>query len=148
MDTTTSDDLFLSRWKPPLWRRLLAHFETRRFIAGQMVIQAGATDRALYLITKGAFEVFLPNGRRRSPRRLAVVQAGSVIGEQAFLDGRPRSASVRAETDSEALCLSPEAFEVFASRNPELARDILFDLGRIVSLRLRETQKHISSWIG
>jgi CRP-like cAMP-binding protein len=46
---------------------------------------------------------------------------------------------VRALTDGELRSLTPEAFEVLAAREPDLARRVLLDLGRILSLRLRAT---------
>ena len=127
------------------WAKLLTFTETRRFRSGDVVIHLGETDRALYLVTQGSLDVLIPYRGNQSLRRLTTVDAGSVIGEQAFLDGRPRSATIRAVTDCELLRLSFEAFEVLAAREPELARAILFDLGRILSIRLRRTSALISA---
>jgi CRP-like cAMP-binding protein len=77
-----------------------------------------------------------------------VVRAGSVIGEQAFVDGQPRSATVRSTTDSELLRLSRDAFETFAARDPALAMDLIFDLARILSLRLRTSQALMARSLG
>jgi CRP-like cAMP-binding protein len=65
---------------------------------------------------------------------------GSVLGEIAFFDGKPRSASVRALTDTELLRLSADAFEVLSTRHPDVGRKILLDLGRVLALRLRHTE--------
>ncbi len=142
------DVLFLPNWAAEQWRKLLAHTETRRFTTGQVVIQPGEVDRSLYVITTGSLEVLIPHGRSGKLHRLALVEAGSIIGEQAFLDGRPRSATVRALADGEMLRLSLDAFEVFSMKHADLARDLLFDLGRILSIRLRHTEQFISSWVG
>jgi CRP/FNR family transcriptional regulator, cyclic AMP receptor protein len=53
-----------------------------------------------------------------------------VLGEVAFLDGGPRSATLFAITDGELLRLRLESFEVLSARDPELGRAILFDLAR------------------
>jgi CRP/FNR family cyclic AMP-dependent transcriptional regulator len=118
------------------WGTLLSHCETHRFRAGEVVIRQGEVDRALYIVLGGQLEVLVPlrGGRLH---RLATIEPGSVIGEQAFLDGLPRSATVRATSEGEMLRLSLEAFEVLAAREPELARAILFDHGRLVSIKLR-----------
>ncbi len=71
-------------------------------------------------------------------RRLSTIAPLSIFGEQAFLDGLPRSASVRATADAEVHLLTREAFDSFGVRHPALARQLLLELGRIVSLRLRE----------
>jgi CRP-like cAMP-binding protein len=70
-----------------------------------------------------------------------------VIGEQAFLDGKPRSATLRAITDGEMLSVSLEAFQILAAHEPELARDMLLDLARTLSVKLRQANTFISNWI-
>ena len=130
------------------WAKLLTYAETRRFRAGEVIIRLGEMDRALYLVYDGRLDVLIPYGGGPSLRRFTTVGAGSVIGEQAFLDGKPRSATIRAASDGELLRLSFEAFELLAAREPELARAFLFDLGRILSLRLRQTNAFISAWVG
>ena len=67
------------------------------------------------------------------------IEPGAVIGELSFFDGGVRSAGVRAVTDCELFRLSLESFEELAARDPVLARMVLFDLGRILSLRLRHS---------
>jgi CRP-like cAMP-binding protein len=62
-----------------------------------------------------------------------------VFGEQSFFDGLPRSANVWACTAGEVLVLPFEAYRTFSAAAPALARDLVFALGRILSLRLRNT---------
>jgi CRP-like cAMP-binding protein len=85
-------------------------------------------------------EVLAEHGRRRTSR-IALVGAGSVIGELAFFDGGPRSALVRAVTPAVLAELSPADFNALAAANPGLARRLLFDLGRILAQRLRAAQQ-------
>jgi CRP-like cAMP-binding protein len=101
-------------------------------------VRAGDAQPALYIVASGSLEV-LGTDRRGRERRVAVIDQGSVFGEQSFFDRLPRSATVRALTDGELRSLTPEAFEVLAAREPDLARMVLLDLGRILSLRLRAT---------
>lgn len=127
--------LLLANCGPEDWEEILDHADPVAIRAGDVLIAAGAVDRALYFLTEGALEVVgRASGRHRRHIR---INAGSVVGEQAFLDARPRSAEVRAVIDSEVLRLTPERFEQLAASNPRLAQAILFDLGRILSMRLR-----------
>ena len=87
------------------WSRLFDYAERRRFRAGELLIRAGDVERSLLIIGEGELEVLLPDG---GDRRMGVVQPGEVIGEIAFFDGSPRSASVRATIDGEARVLSRE----------------------------------------
>lgn len=94
-----------------------------------MLVRAGERDRAFYVVLRGRLEALVDPA--------ATIDEGSVFGEIAFLDGLPRSSTVRAVEDGEALRLSHDAFEILAARHPELGRAILFELGRVVAARLR-----------
>ena len=90
-------------------------------------------------------EVLIPRGASGKLRSTQVREAGAVIGEQAFLDGKPRSATLRAITDGEMLSVSLEAFQILAAHEPELA--MLLDLARTLSVKLRQANTFISNWI-
>jgi CRP/FNR family cyclic AMP-dependent transcriptional regulator len=113
------------------WDRLLACTETRRFRPGEIVLRAGEADRALYLLADGGLEL-LAHGAAAVP-----IEAPATFGEGAFLDGRPRTSSLRALTHGELERLSWEAFEALSARDPQLGRDILVDVGRVLAARLR-----------
>lgn len=139
--------VFLPQWNDAKWQKLLKYTEMRRFQVGDSVIRYGDTDRAFYIIIEGRLEVLIPQGNSGKLRRTQVREAGAVIGEQAFLDGKPRSATLRAIADGELLSMSLDAFQVFAAHEPELARDILFELARTLSVKLRQANTFISNWI-
>src|SRR4051795_12606050 len=119
------------------WGMLLDHAETLLFRPGDMVLRAGAHDRALYLLVDGWLRA--PSG---------VIHPITTVGEGAFLDGRPRAVTVRALTDGEVLRLSFDAFEALAARDPGLGREILLDVGRILSARLRAAGDKNLGWTG
>lgn len=126
------------------WATLLSHTRHRRFGPGDMVVTAGARDQSLYLVLEGQLEVLIDRGRR-GHRRIASIGAGSVIGELSFFDGGVRSAHVRAVTPAVLAELSPTEFSSLALASPDLARRLLFDLGRILAQRLRTVQQTPSS---
>jgi CRP/FNR family transcriptional regulator, cyclic AMP receptor protein len=129
-DAPDSDLTFLADRAEADWAAVLDHTEKRRFSAGEAVIRAGDDDRALYLLTAGSLTV-------ASGAAFRTIDAPSVVGEVAFLDGGKRSLTLVATTDGELRRLSLDSFEALAGRHPELARAMLFDLGKIVSQRLR-----------
>jgi CRP/FNR family cyclic AMP-dependent transcriptional regulator len=128
-----SDALRLG-WSEDAWVKLLARTEPRRFRAGDTVIQRGAPDHDLYFVAAGSLEV---GGHAEGATPIARIGTGSVIGEQSFFDGQPRSMNVWAVSDGELLRLTPQAFEIFGDEEPALARDLLLGLGRVLSVRLR-----------
>src|SRR3954452_4741780 len=119
------------------WGMLLDHAETLVFRAGDVVLRAGEHDRALYLLVDGWLRA--PSG---------VIHPITTLGEAAFLDGTPRTVSIEAMSDGEMLRLSYDRFEALAARHPALGRDILLDLGRILSARLRAQGEQTPGWTG
>lgn len=130
-----SDMLLLSDWPQHSWNRLLAYCQTVRFGAGEYVFHQGDTARAFYLVSAGQFELLLP--RSRQPFRFVTVEPGALFGEQCFLDGEPQPFAARAMGEGELVRFSQTAYESFAAREAELAGQLIMDLARIVSLRLR-----------
>jgi CRP-like cAMP-binding protein len=118
------------------WSEFLGAMERRVFPQGTEILKVGDRDRTLYLIASGEVEVVVdsPAGRRR----LATVGAGSVVGEMAFFDGAPRSATVVALAQVEVLALRQERFEQLVAWRPRIAIKLLTDLGRVLSQRLRK----------
>lgn len=140
---SASDILLLPEWSEEDWKKLLVHTVPQRFRASEVVIQRDATGRVLFFVVAGSLEVGYTQAEGMRIAPLARIGVGSVIGEQSFFDGQPRSASVWAVSDGELLCLSFEAFNQFGQADPALARDLLFALGGVLSRRLRNATYRI-----
>jgi CRP-like cAMP-binding protein len=111
-----------------------------------MVIRSGELDRALYFVTDGRLDLMLPqlNGAERLVR---TISAPAVIGEMGFVENRPRSMTIKGMTDGELLRLDYEAYERLAADEPAIAQNLLFELARVLSLRLRwATQALACGW--
>ena len=143
----TQNLILLPNWSEDKWNTLLKYAERRRFKAGDRVVTIGDTDRSFYIIVEGTLDVLIPRGRDGSLHSTQTREAGAVIGEQAFIDGNPRSATIAARSDGEMLRVSIESFEILAAHHPDLARDILFDLARVLSIKLRQANNFISKWV-
>lgn len=135
----SSDVLVLPHWTEANWVALLGRTELRRVNASEIVIARGSQERALYFTAIGDYEVGGAYMGGASLTWLARIPAGSVFGEQSFFDGLPRSANVWAHAQGELLVLPFESYQRFAEDTPDLARDFIFALARILSLRLRNT---------
>ncbi len=138
-DRASPDVLALPHWEDAHWGALLQFTEPRPFRASEVVIQRAAADRTLYLVAAGSLEVGVTHVDGVSMTSLARISAGSILGEQSFFDGQPRSANVWAVTDGTLLLLPFEEFSRFGDAEPALARDFLFAMARVLSIRLRNT---------
>ncbi len=137
---TASDDALVPQgWSAGDWRDLFRFTDFRRLRPADVLIRRGNPDCTLYFVLDGDFEVVIQSGDGMSMGPLTRVKSGSVLGEQSFFDGEPRSASVWAVIESEVAAMSREQFAAFSAARPELARELLFALGRILAIRLRRT---------
>jgi CRP/FNR family transcriptional regulator, cyclic AMP receptor protein len=137
--SASGEGLHLQNWSDDDWRDLLRFTTVRAVAAGNAVIRRGEPDRMLYFLLRGDLEVVARSIDGMSLEPLARISEGSVLGEQSFFDGKPRSASVWAVDDCEVAAMTPEQYSAFEAARPALARDLLFALGRILATRLRRT---------
>jgi CRP-like cAMP-binding protein len=64
-----------------------------------------------------------------------------------FVEDRTRSMTVKGMTDGELLRLDYDAFERLAAEHPLIAQNLMFELARVLSLRLRwATQALACGW--
>jgi CRP/FNR family cyclic AMP-dependent transcriptional regulator len=134
-DALGSDVAILESLSDAEQAEFLRFAEWQSVARGTRILTAGETGRSLYILVKGMVDVVVDGAKE--PKTLASIGAGSIFGEMAFLDGHPRSAHVDAKEDVEILCLAPERFEQLAATHTRLAQQLLRDVGRILSLRLR-----------
>lgn len=141
---SSQDDLvFLPNWPESRWKKLLSYTTNIRFEPDDILIRSGEKSKSFFIITQGELEVVLPTKLNQKSDRRIIREAGSVIGEQAFIDGKPRSATVKAISKGNALQLGDSAFDELSAREPDLARDILVDIARLLSLKLRHANDYI-----
>lgn len=133
------DALCLPHWSAADWHNLFSRTRTSPVRSSEVVIRRDSNDRSISFVTAGSLEVGITQVDGVSITPLAWIGAGSVIGEQSFFDGLPRSANVWAVTEGELLVLDFEEFNRFGREEPALARDLLFALARVLSVRLRNT---------
>ncbi len=102
--------------------------------AGELVFELGQPGESLYIVKKGAVEIFFKDDTGQ-PIILETGGPGHLFGELSLLDKGPRTASVRVTEDMEALRLERHDLDQFLRTHPAAAMDLLAAMGR----RLRVT---------
>ena len=80
--------------------RLAAGARLRRFGEGEVVVREGDRTSSMFLIVSGRAAVTVHGARAADTRDVAVLEPGSAFGEISLLTGEPRTATVRAMTES------------------------------------------------
>ena len=136
-----ADALHLPAWRVADWQALLGLAQPVSLASGQVLIKRGQTERALYFVADGALEVTAGADQGEALGSMIRELPGSVIGEIAFFDGRPRTASVWATKPTQLLRLDHDAWSRFATAHPALGHQLLFALGRVLAFRMRRGEE-------
>ena len=102
---------------------------------GTTLTRAGESGEEFFFILDGSATVEVTRRKRLK------LGPGEFFGEMSLLDGEPRSATVRAETDMRLLVILRRNFQSLLSEVPELTRNILIVLSR----RLREIERALNT---
>ena len=106
--------------------------QRRSFRSGEAIVTRDTVGGGLFVIMSGSATVEA-GGRRHS------LGSGDFFGEMALLAGKPRSATVTAAEDVEAMTIEAMYFRPFLIKNPSVAVTLLEG----VAERLREVQDRI-----
>jgi len=87
--------------------------------SGAVITEQGEVGREAYLVTSGEVQV------RVNGHAIATAGPGSVLGEMALLDLRPRSATLVAMTPVELMCFDAKQFRKILADMPPQARAAL-----------------------
>lgn len=112
--------------------RLAPHLQRREAGVGETLTSEGSAERDAFFIVHGRVAV------SRGGLRVGVLGAGELFGELALVSGKPRRASVVAETDATFDVLTRAAFETLQRDDPTLAARVLERAFETVSRRLMD----------
>lgn len=110
-------------------------FQRVHYTKDAYVFHEGDRGDSYYVVATG--EVVLYKGQGISRRELKRLGSGQGFGEMALISSEPRSASVKAATDTELLRLSHEDFMILMDQEAQFAQRIL----RVLSTRLKQTDE-------
>jgi SulP family sulfate permease len=121
-------------------RRIEHHFVRRVCGDGEVLFQENDPGDRLCLLAQGAVEIsiIVPGGARA---RIVTNAEGSLFGEAALFDGRPRSATAQAVGDTVVYDLSRSALAEIAAKEPGIMIRLMTNLAKIQSIRMRETNE-------
>jgi CRP-like cAMP-binding protein len=126
---------FLTTLTPSLQQKLRQIGQRRELQAYEVLIHHGACDNNLYLIESGGLDVAATvNGAAVDIR----LNPGEVVGEMAFLDNRPRTATVVASSPCTVLAFEREATFQQLSSNPLDLQALITGLAGLQRNRLQD----------
>ena len=146
IQTLNAEDAFRPRLTPEQWKVIGPYLTRHEIRSGDLLIKQGDTDRSLYMLSQGTLQVFVTGGAPGSSK-IAILRAGSIVGEPGlFIDG-PRMANVEAMTACVVWALRGQRLEELAMRVPALALELLRAAGGVMAIRMRATLQRQTPFI-
>jgi cAMP-binding proteins - catabolite gene activator and regulatory subunit of cAMP-dependent protein kinases len=103
-----------------------------QFKAGDTILTEGEEGNSAFLITTGSVEVIIGEGKKA--KVVATLGEGTIFGEMSLLEPGPRSATIKAVTNTECAVTSYDDFMASIQDNPEQAIKFM----KTLVLRLRQ----------
>jgi tetratricopeptide (TPR) repeat protein len=113
----TLPEIFWSLTKEEL-AQIINDSTVRTFQSGDKIVKEGDSGDSIYAIMEGSAKVRADFGGKSVD--LASLGEGDVFGEVAFLSGRPRTATVVAESDARVMDISRSVLEKAIEKHPRI----------------------------
>ncbi|MHB0969454.1 MAG: Crp/Fnr family transcriptional regulator [Thermoanaerobaculia bacterium] len=111
-----------------------------RVDGGMYLIAMNEDDSTLFAVEEGTLEVVYV-GRDGEEKVLATVGPGDVLGEGSFIDGSPRSMSVRAAEDSLVRTWERGVPVAELQKNPEMLAKFAVAMSELLLERMRDNMR-------
>jgi SulP family sulfate permease len=108
--------------------------------ADHRLFSQGDAGDSLYVVLRGRVHLDVDVGD--GPKRLALLCPGTVLGEMALLDGRPRAATATAERRVHCLRISADDFARMRAEAPDVATCLMEGLAAELAKRVRIANRH------
>ena len=112
----------------------------KTFADGEYIFREGESAAYAYVIKSGTVEI--TKHRTAGAQVLAELEAPTIFGEMALIDGNPRSAGARASTNAVGTEVTAEAFVKYLKQNPESAVRIM----KNISNNLRTSNQLVAKY--
>jgi len=114
---------------------------TISFRAGDTILSEGDVGDSAYLITTGSVEVIVGKGDKA--RRVGTLGVSELFGEMSLIDPGPRSATVKALSDTECVATTFDELVESFEEHPERVLEIM----KALTSRLRHMNELVAEMI-
>ncbi len=112
----------------------------------EVIFNEGDKGDFVCFVTRGALDVVKKNEKGKDVV-IATLGKGRSIGEMSIIDDFPRSATVRAKTQSTLLILTRKRFEEMLEQHPQIGVKLLKGIAKFMSMNMRKTSSLLADYM-
>lgn len=124
-------------------RYVARHMHVFSLDEGDKIFEEGEVGNCICFVVDGVLDV-IKTSQTGISVVIAALAKGNTIGEMAVIDDFPRSATVKARTESLLIIFTRDEFEFILDQNPKLGIKLLKGITRSLSVHLRRTSDKLS----
>lgn len=114
---------------------------------GATIFKEGEKGQFMCVVLEGRVDI-LKETHERAKKKVATVRPGKSMGEMSLLDDLPYSATAQACEDTTLLMLTKLQFERLSEEQPVVCNQLMRQIARLMSLRLRQTTGILLDYLG
>ena len=136
--------LLFSKLSPDQLKFIIEYMDPIDLKAGEILYKEGDDGDFMSIVLDGALEIIKEDTWKDEADVIATLGQGSSVGEMSLIDHNPRSATVRAITDTHLTTLSQGVFDMILDKEPKIGIKILKGLTLVLSENLRDTSSRLA----
>lgn len=109
------------------------------FVKGDVIMTEGEEGGELFVVIEGKVQIEKRAGEDSTIKIAQSEQRGMMLGEMSLVDMKPRSATVRADSDLKIVSIGRESLADIFDRDPKVLATISLNIARALSDRLRRS---------
>ena len=116
------------------------------FKTGDTIMNEGDEGGELYVIVEGSVQIEKRAGDNLTIKIAHAEKKGMMIGEMSLIDMKPRSATVRADSEVTMIVIEREALVSLFDKDPKILATISLNIARALSDRLRSSNEMLAEF--
>jgi CRP/FNR family cyclic AMP-dependent transcriptional regulator len=132
--------------KPAEIEGISSHMNFIELKKDEILFREGEKGNCVCFVVEGTLDV-IKQALTGESVVITALHRGRSIGEMSVIDDFPRSATVKARTDSKLIILTREGFDLMLGEDPQLGIKILKKISRLLSLNLRKTSSRLADYM-
>lgn len=112
----------------------------------EVIFTEGDKGDFVCFVTRGALDVVKKNEKGKDVV-IASLGKGRSLGEMSIIDDFPRSATVKAKTQSTLLILTRKNFDQMLEQHPQIGVKLLKGIAKFLSMNMRKTSSLLADYM-